>query len=635
MNDSVKSTPTSYRATAWSVALILFAGICLRLAYWPELVSSATFIVPTTDASYHQHWARGLAFGDWRPPGEASADPRIPRQPFFRPPGYPYVLAATYRLFGFRPFPPVWLNMALDLGGAVLTFFLARRAFGHGPALVAGLLVAVYWGLAYFDGMLLEPALLFFLMAALLLACARWEDGLTWRKAVAAGLLTGLGALVRPNLLACVPVCVGWGLWLAWRGQGGWPAAARLLAGYLGAALLALAPAVWRNYRVGGEWPVLTTNGGINLYIANHPQADGMTSTLPPELKNLAGLQGTEWTSFDYPRIVAALAGALGRDSTAVGADRYFRRQAWDYVRADPRRALRNAWTKTLLFWGPKELANNLVVTMDRQRSRILRRGMDFPAVLATALLGLATIWPAIRARRAPPAAAPPRRGATATLILLAIAAYFASYLPFFIAARYRMAVVPFLLVFSGQGIWAWLRWLRARQYALAVGAGALTLAAYGLLTEPQMPTVAEAYLWHGQQARALQQARRYPEAAEMYRQAIALKPGEVALRNNLGVVLRDMGDAEGALAAFQQAVELGPTLPQPHANLAQLQLRLNRLDEAEKNYRAALRLRADRPAWWQGLGDVLARLGNNAEAEECHRRARQLGAAQLPAQTE
>lgn len=635
MNDSVKTTATPNRATGWSVALILFAGICLRLAYWPELVSSATFVVPTTDASYHQHWARGLAFGDWTPPADASANPRIPTQPFFRPPGFPYALATTYRLFGFRPYPPVLLNMALDLGGALFLFFLAQRAFGLGAALIAALLASTYWGLMYFEGMLLEPSLLFFLMAATLLACARWTDGLTWDKTLAAGLLTGLGALVRPNLLACVPVCLGWGLWLAWRTGRGWKPAARLLAGYLGALLLALAPATWRNHRVCGEWPVLTTNGGINLYIANHPQADGMTSTLPRELKRLAGIEGTEWTSFDYPRIVAALANAVGRDLTAVGADQYFRRQAWAYVRANPRRALKNAWTKTLLFWGPKELANNLVVEMDRQRSRVLRRGMDFSAVLATALLGLATFLPVGLARRAPTATAPPGRGATGTLILLAVAAYFASYLPFFIAARYRLAVVPFLLVFSGRGIWEWLRWLRARQYALAIGAGALTLAAYGLLARPQVPTVAEAYLWHGQQARALQQARRYPEAAEMYRQAIALKPGEAALRNNLGVVLRDMGDDEGALAAFQQAVELGPALPQPQANLAQLQFRLNRLDEAEKNYRAAVRLRADRPDWWQGLGAVLARRGNTAEAEACYRRARELGAPQPPAQTE
>ncbi len=632
MNDSVKTTPKPNRAAIWSVALILFAGLCLRLAYWPELVSAATFRVPTTDASYHQHWARGLAFGEWAPPADAAADPRIPAQPFFRPPGYPYVLAATYRLFGYRPYPPVWLNMALDLGGALLTFFLARRAFGQGPALVAALLVSVYWGLAYFEGMLLEPALLFFLMAAMLLACSKWEDGFGWASAGAAGLATGLGALVRPNLLACVPVCVGWGLWLAWRKHGGWKPAARLLAGYLGALLLALAPATWRNYRVGGEWPVLTTNGGINLYVANHPQADGTTSTLPRELKNLVGLQGTEWTSFDYPHIVAALSQARGQDMTAVDADRYFRRQAWEFVRADPRRALRRAWTKTLLFWGPKELANNLVVAMDRQRSRILRWGLDFPAVLATALLGLAACLPAMRTRRAPAPPAPPRRGATVALILLVLAAYFASYLPFFIAARYRLAVVPFLLVFSGQGIWTWLRWLRARQYALAIGAGALTLAAYGLLATPQVPTAAEAYLWHGQQALALEQARRYPEAADMYRQAIALKPGEAALHNNLGVVLRNMGDPAGALAAFQQAVELGPALAQPRANLAQLQLRMNRLAEAENNYRAAVRLRADRPEWWQGFGDVLARLGKSAEAEECYRRANELAAQRAPA---
>lgn len=605
---------------AGALALVLLAGIALRIAYWPELVTSAPFIAPTTDASYHDHWAKGLAFGDWTLPSDATGDPRIPEQPFFRPPGYPYFLALVYRLFGPGPYVPRLFNMLLDLCGTLCLFFLARRIFGPGPALISALLAWTYWGLLYFEGMLFEPSLLFCLMAAGLLACSRWTERIGWANSLAAGGLFGLGGLVRPNLLVCVPVCLGWGLWLAWRQRAGWKPAARLVAALVGALLVVLAPALWRNYRVSGAWPVLTTNGGINLYIANNPETDCMTSTLPRDFKAIAGLTGSEWTSFDYPRLVAALSRALERELTAVGADRHLRNVARSYIRRHPRQTARNLWTKTLLFWGPHEIANNLVIALDRQHSRVLRRGLNFPAVLATALLGLFLFL-----RPVPGGDTPGRNGrAAGWLVALVVAAYFASYLPFFIAGRYRLAVVPFLLVFSGQGLWSLFHWLRTRSYWLALAVGAFLIAGYGILSRPAVHYPSEAELWHAQQAFALLATGRPAEAAAQYRRAIELSPRNANFHNNLGAALMESGDPAGALVVLQRAVELGPGVPHAQANLARAHMMLNQMEAAEEGYRQALRFRPDRAEWWNRLGVCLA-LRNDPEAGDCFRKAIEL----------
>jgi len=62
------------------------------------------------------------------------------------------------------------------------------------------------------------------------------------------------------------------------------------------------------------------------------------------------------------------------------------------------------------------------------------------------------------------------------------------------------------------------------------------------------------------QRARAAADAKRWDEAATLYRQAISTSPDSAFLYRDLAVVERNAGDAAGALAHFRNAVELDPT---------------------------------------------------------------------------
>ncbi len=200
----------------WLLAAILAAGLLLRLTYLLEVSRAPDFDAPRFEARYHDYWARALITGDWTPPAGVT-DPEIRSRPYFRPPGYPFFLALTYRLTGTGYWWPRALQMALGLASCLLLHRLARQGFGRPAALFAAALMAVYWIFIFFEAELMAVSLLLLLLISALVLAARWREGLTVRRALGVGVLIGLAALVRPNAAVLLPVLVLWAGWLARR----------------------------------------------------------------------------------------------------------------------------------------------------------------------------------------------------------------------------------------------------------------------------------------------------------------------------------------------------------------------------------------------------------------------------------
>ena len=130
-------------------------------------------------------------------------------------------------------------------------------------------IMALYGPLIYFDAQPLIPVLHIFLMLAgllLLLRAAGVPEPSTHprRDWIAAGLAWGLAAIATPNLLVCAPLAA---IWARRRSR---PAAAPLVLFLCGIAL-PVGLVTLRNVLVTGEWVLISSNSGINLYIGNNP----------------------------------------------------------------------------------------------------------------------------------------------------------------------------------------------------------------------------------------------------------------------------------------------------------------------------------------------------------------------------
>ena len=89
---------------------------------------------------------------------------------------------------------------------------------------------------------------------------------------------------------------------------------------------------------------------------------------------------------------------------------------------------------------------------------------------------------------------------------------------------------------------------------------------------------------------------KNYDWALEKFHEAVALKPGDALLLNNLGFVCYVMGRYDEALKYLQKTLTVGPLRKEAHLNIADLYLKLGRRAEARQHYEQFLTLNPNSP---------------------------------------
>lgn len=187
----------------------------------------------------------------------------------FTPCGYPALLALVFRFVG-RDFAVVGALQAL-IGGAipVLTHALARKVSpSRFVAQCAGVMMALYAPLIFYGGLLLTEvpfSLLLLLVILFVLRTAADDERRWWLWAGASGVVLSLAVLTRPNVLVVVPGIALY-FWTALRRDR--KRAGRRTAVLLAAALPLLVWCVVHNSRIAGHSTGLSTNGGLNFFLA-------------------------------------------------------------------------------------------------------------------------------------------------------------------------------------------------------------------------------------------------------------------------------------------------------------------------------------------------------------------------------
>jgi superkiller protein 3 len=119
----------------------------------------------------------------------------------------------------------------------------------------------------------------------------------------------------------------------------------------------------------------------------------------------------------------------------------------------------------------------------------------------------------------------------------------------------------------------------------------------------------------------AMKPARTH-EAIGFFRAALALRPRNPDVHNNLGNALQEQGKLAEAVAAYREAIRLKPNFPEAHTNLGAALEAQGKVAEAVTAHREALRLKPDFPGAYTNLGGALQAQGKVAEAVAAHREA-------------
>src|SRR4051794_32413109 len=169
---------------------ILAAAFLLRIG----VVAFSRHFKPVADPADYDRIALSLAGGHGFG-ATALAQPGSPSA--LRPPLYPLLLGATYRIAGHSWTAARTLEALLGVVFVLLVFLLAGRLYGRRVALVAGALAAVMPTLVVLNASLLSETLFLPLEIAAVLAGVAWRQRPSPWVAVAGGLACGAAILTR------------------------------------------------------------------------------------------------------------------------------------------------------------------------------------------------------------------------------------------------------------------------------------------------------------------------------------------------------------------------------------------------------------------------------------------------------
>jgi len=570
--------------------VILALGTVLRLLHLAA-VHDAPFVAELAmDSEEYHRWALTIAGGDW-----------WGSEPFFQAPLYPYLLAVVYRLGGGLVAVYLLQILAAVAGGYAL--YRAGRLLGGEPlGLVAALLHAVYLPFVFYDVQLLKESLAVTLVCLLLWALVAARERSGWLPWLGAGVIVGLVILLRQNMLLVLPLLAALPLLGTRPWRRAWTECAAVVLG----AILPLAPIAARNLALGGG--VLPTHsGGVNFYIGNNAGADGTYRPIVPG-KQVPSLELSE------PHRLAEE--ALGRRLTAAEASRYWLGRGLSWARADPVAFVLLQVRKLGLFWGWYEWPDAVDYYWFKTRSPWLRLPLlEFGGVTGLALVGL--FLERGRLRRWLP-------------VLLVVAGWCLSTVVFIVLARYRLPVVPPLLLMAAVAL---VEVGRSARHGVTRRAATLGLLCCACCVAPHLAGYEPlASLAEYNLGRLAAERGRLAEAEDHFRRALDADPSAFMAALDLGSLAAGRGDIAAARVWFERAVATAPTFDEARASLGGALLASGDTGGAERELGQALALNPANPTALHNLAVLELKRGRVGRARELNRRLLELAPDHAPA---
>ncbi len=633
MTERKPKTQFLQKETLLILGLFLLAFV-IRLIYLNQIKLNPYFDTPQIDALWHHNWAKEIAAGDW-----------MGKEVFFRAPLYPYFLGTLYDLFGESFYLPRLIQIIIGSLSCVLVFLLGRKVFNKTVGIIASVAACVYAPFIYFDAELLIPVLVIFLDLTLILLLLRAEVRLKKRWWFVAGMVLGLSAIARPNILIFVPFVLLWICIRFWEKNKNRiiPSTVFFLLG----SILIISPVTIRNWVVGKDFVLISSQGGINFFIGNNIESDGKIATAAPGSPPYDGYQDNIWITS-----VKLAERSLGQKLKPSQISNFWVGQGLDFVQIHPLRYLGLLGKKLYYFWNSYEIESNKSLYFFSRWSSLLRlllwdHLLRFPFGIICPLAILGMILNARNWKRY-------------FLLYAFVLSYMLSVISFFVTSRFRLPVIPFLIIFASYSIF-WLadkiRNKQTRPFLVSLSIlipfflisnssffgvkptdlsrtynnlgivynkkgwydSAIAICREGLEINPNSPEL------HRSLGHAYYEKGDGQRAAKEYEQAVYLDPQMATAYSDLGYVYDRLDRDEEALRAYQKALEIDSTLVRAFVNLGFLFEKKGSYDQAVTEYQKALRLEPEVASIHNDLGKAYAKLGSKEMALTEFKRALEL----------
>jgi 4-amino-4-deoxy-L-arabinose transferase-like glycosyltransferase len=525
------------------------------------------------DGQYHDEWAIRIAQGDW-----------MGQEVFFRAPLYPYFLAIVYKIFGHSYYSSRLIQFLIGSVSCIFVYLLGKKTFNRRVGFIASLIASFYGVFIYFEGELLLTSLVTFLLLAFFLTLLHTYKNPARGKWFISGLLLGLAAITRPNTLVLIPFVLVW-LYVALRSRSRVFGKATILGWGLilfAGTLSIIVPVVVRNYAVGRDFVPIASQGGINFFIGNNRHSDGFTAIAP----------GTRPGWFEgYQDAIRIATETVGRELKPSEVSDFWFSKGIEFMLGRPSEYVKLLFKKFFFFWHGFELSNNKEIYFFTRYSPFLSAilwtsWLCIPFGLISPLFVLGFVL-SLRYEKS--------RRDNLTLISGAIFVYMLSVVTFFVCARYRVPVLPLVLIFASYALyWASERIKEAGYRAVLV----FTLFAvflgfllnFGFFDLKRLNPA----LMHYTLGTVYQKKGQLRQAEAEYRQALQANSHLSKAYVNLGIMYSDEGDFRKAEENLRKSISLDFSNEKAHFNLGTLYARTGQYERAVYEYETALEIIPD-----------------------------------------
>jgi tetratricopeptide (TPR) repeat protein len=581
--------------------VIFLAAFLFRLIYILQSRSNPSFYYPTVDELWHLNWAREILTG-----------PFWGSEAYFRGPLYPYLLAFIWKISGGSILWARIIQLIIPSISAVIVYLLGAKTFNRKIGVFAGLGFAAYGTMIFYDGMFMIEALAIMLnlLATYFLSEVRPEQKPI--KYLWPGLILGLSAITRPNILLFVPPLL---LWIYVVSEKKSDIKRRILFPVVFAVglIVPIFGVTLRNYFITEEPILISSQGGVNFYIGNNPDAEGLTMMMPEVRLD----ESLPWNQFTAATRAAAEKEA-GKKLKPGEESSFWTRKALNFIWNNPGDFIYLTFKKFVYFCLGFENSDNQDIYYSRNYSGLLalllwHKAIYFPygLLFPLAMTGMIISW---------------NRKSGLALLYIFILSYIPSVILFLVTARHRLAVIPFMLIFAAAGLWELYHyWKKKNWRSLGIYFASVLVLIFlcnRVYFDIGFRNISQI---HFNLALSYERQGNLPMAEREYQAALQENPGSATTLNNLGYLQYRMGKLNVAGENFKRAIEVDPTFARAYNNMGLIFEAQGDYAQAEKYYEKALNLDPNLIQAYFNLGDIYIAQNDLLKAEIYYLQAKEI----------
>jgi tetratricopeptide (TPR) repeat protein len=554
------------------VGLFLLAFV-IRLIYLNQIKSNPYFDTPQIDELWHHNWAKEIAGGDF-----------LGKEVFFRAPLYPYFLGIVYTVFGESFYVARLIQILIGSLSCVLIYLLGKKLFHRTIGIIASVIASFYAPLIHFDAQLELPVLEVFFDLLLFLLLLNAGTKLKKRWWLLAGIVSGLSATVRPNILIFVPFVLLWISLKLWKEHKNKILTFCLF--FLLGTILIISPVTIRNWVVGKDFVLISSQGGINFFIGNNIESDGKTAVAAPGMLPYEGYKDNIWLTS-----IKLAERSLGRKLKPSEISNFWFKLGFRFIKTHPLKYLQLLGKKLYFFWNSYEIESNQDLYFFSRWSSLLRLLLwDWLLRFPFGILGPLSILGMILKAKF---------WKKYFLIYAFILSYMFSVILFFVTSRFRLPVIPFLIMFASFSIYWLVEKIKNREYR-PLGRSLLVLIALFIMMNSNLFGINK------------------PDLSFTY--------------NTLGIIYTQKGWYDSAISIFEESIKASPNSALPHLHLGHVYYQKGDWDEAIKEYKEAIDLDSTMAIACIDLGYLYDQMNKDEEAFQVYRKALEIDPTQVRA---